>query len=67
MARLKRFMRPSPLEGEGGEGGSVRLTLTGAHRSAAPTPLLSEALWASDTLPLKGGGAFFMAQSERTR
>jgi len=58
------FARPSPLEGEGREGGRSGLGLTCSHRDAAPTPLLPEAPRASGTLPLKGGGAFVAAEKE---
>jgi len=58
------FTRPSPLEGEGREGGRDGLGFSGAHRDAAPTPLLPEAQRASGTLPLKRGGAFLSAQEE---
>jgi hypothetical protein len=58
---------PSPLEGEGREGGGGRLALNGSHRDAAPTPLLPEALRASGILPLKGGGDFLPAQPECRR
>jgi hypothetical protein len=57
---------PSPLEGEGREGGRSRLSLTSLSLGAALTPLLPEALRTSGVLPLKGGGALFLsAQQER--
>jgi hypothetical protein len=62
----KKLVRPSPLEGEGREGGRDGLGFSGAQRGAAPTPLLPDAPRASGTLPLKGGGDFFVAQGERT-
>jgi hypothetical protein len=58
---------PSPLEGEGREGGGSGLDLTCLNRDAAPTPLLPEALRASGILPLKGGGDFLPAQPECRR
>jgi hypothetical protein len=71
MARIRDALTngtsPSPLEGEGREGGRSGLGANFLHRDAAPTPLLPEALRASGTLPLKGGGDSFAAHKEHAR